>query len=169
MRSFITKYPGLQNCKINCNPGTDVWNTIKRFSKSIENANANQLYILLIDTDVFKNAINTDEYIINVKAKLPNAVKVKDSQLNFMVQCMEAWFLADTVALKTHFKKKFNIKQDVEKIENPVKWLRDKTKSYTKGGHAPRLLSLINPQKVCDRAPHGKRLFDTLNKIKTEN
>ena len=91
-----------------------------------------------------------------------------------MVQCMEAWFLADRDTLAQFFGDGFNAnplpnRPDVENI--PKSDLYDALKGatqasskgkYGKGPHSFDLLAKLNPQKVVDASPHARRLVDTL-------
>jgi hypothetical protein len=91
-----------------------------------------------------------------------------------MVQMMEAWFVADLSTLEEYFGRGFHAKSlpptvNVEDI--PVPTLKDGLKKathrtkkgrYDKGTHSAAILNLIRPSEVRRRAPHCKRLFDTL-------
>ena len=92
----------------------------------------------------------------------------------WMVELMEAWFLADPEALQHYYGAEFNRKAlkknpDVEKIRKvDVKSCLDEaTKGtqkgrYNKTKHAPHLLMRISPQKVRKHARNCERLFQSL-------
>jgi hypothetical protein len=95
-----------------------------------------------------------------------------------MIQCMEAWFLADKDALERYFGQGFNRnalpdRTDVENIsksqiyqglKNATRHSRTKGE-YDKGGHSFNLLGIINPELVKNASPHVKRLINTLTKM----
>ena len=103
----------------------------------------------------------------------------KDDQVHLMVQCMEAWFLADKDCLATYYGNGFNqnalpARQDIENIakNDVLNGLKNATSGvskgeYEKGRHAFDILAQIDPAKVIAASPHAKRLVDTL-KAKAE-
>ena len=93
----------------------------------------------------------------------------------WMVELMEAWFLADPEALENYYDcQGFSAKAvgqtvDVEEIPKSevLRRLRDATKETTKGAynkvaHAPDLLSRLDSKKVKEHARHCLRLFETV-------
>ena len=100
----------------------------------------------------------------------PNAV----DRIFFMVQLMEAWFLADRQSLVDYYGQGFNtgrlpgnrqpeqiLKRDVEQ------GLRDATAgtikgAYDKTDHAVELFAQLNPATVYDACPNFARLIDFL-------
>ena len=99
---------------------------------------------------------------------------VIEDQAHLMVQCMEAWFLADREALTEFYGPEFLAgslpgQPNVEQI--PKRSLLPKLKHaskqtpkgpYHKTQHGFALLALINPQRVREASPHARRLFDVL-------
>lgn len=92
-----------------------------------------------------------------------------------MVQCMEAWFLADEDALERFFGDGFKAKalpkhEDIEKVYKKDLFAKLQsatrgTKSkgpYDKGAHGFKILASLDPNKVIAASKHAKRLFDTL-------
>lgn len=99
-----------------------------------------------------------------------------DDQVHLMVQCMEAWFLADKESLVAYYGDDFNQnalppRQDIENIakNDVLNGLKNATRSgvskgeYEKGQHAFDILAQIDPTKVIAASPHAKRLVETLN------
>jgi hypothetical protein len=97
----------------------------------------------------------------------------------WMVQLMEAWFLADPEALEVYYGKAgFSSKavggtQNVETVPKSevLRRLKAATKDTSKGAynkvrHAPRLLELLDAGRVRERAPRCRRLvFEILAKL----
>ena len=100
---------------------------------------------------------------------------VTDGQAHLMVQCMEAWFLADKDTLADYYGEGFNrnalpgrqdieqiAKADVEKaLENATRNTRTQGQ-YHKTRHGFELLSRMDPAKVRRASEHANRLCETL-------
>jgi len=98
--------------------------------------------------------------------------------LHLMVQCMEAWFLADRRALGEFFGQGFNanalppstcIQEEVDKpdLYDKLKQATRKTKTkgtYGKGKHAFKLLATLDPNLVRRASPWAERFFATLDR-----
>jgi hypothetical protein len=94
----------------------------------------------------------------------------KDSVF-WMVQLMEAWFLADPEALGRYYGDGFvhkALKKNPQVEEIPkadvLECLKQATRNTQKGAyhktaHAPRILELLDPDKVRKAARHCERLF----------
>jgi hypothetical protein len=106
----------------------------------------------------------------------PNAAKAE--HLHFMVECMEAWFMADKTCLETYFGQGFEANQlpsrsDIEQIAKADLYdgLKKATKhcktkaSYGKGIHSFDILGKIDPIKVIEASPFAKRLIAMLVNI----
>lgn len=99
----------------------------------------------------------------------------EDEQCHLMAQVMESWFLADVAALERFYGQHFGSKQiparknveDVPKaeVEAVLKSSTSKTQKgeYHKIRHGPLILESLDPERVRDRAPHCKRLFESLD------
>jgi hypothetical protein len=97
-----------------------------------------------------------------------------DDQAYLMVQCMEAWFLADREALRQFYGQGFIVESlprgaDVEQLPKDaiVSALKHASRRTSKGEyhktrHGFALLLLIDVQKLRARSGHARRLFDTL-------
>ena len=109
--------------------------------------------------------------------RLTQSVKSQIGSTNsifFMVQLMEAWFLADRQALSSYFGQGFNANslpnnpniEDVPKRDVEAS-LRNATRqsgkgAYHKGNHASDLLGRIDPATVCNACPNFALLVDFL-------
>jgi hypothetical protein len=100
-----------------------------------------------------------------------------DDCCHLMVQTMEAWFIADIDALNKFYNGGFKEdylrqrlgNQSVEKVlkYNLNKWLTSATNKTSKGKyhktrHAPKLLELLDVDKVRKASPSCDRLFTTI-------
>ena len=136
-----------------------------------------QLNILLIDSEV--NVSNTEHAIRTLRASnfWDVSVACDDDQINFMVQAMEAWFIADPRALIEHFGHGFNANvlpnpQNVESV-SPSEAItsirsglprgRRRRRTYSKSSDGARLLELIDETIVGQRCRHFRRLMDFLD------
>jgi hypothetical protein len=91
-----------------------------------------------------------------------------------MVQCMEAWFLADREAMTEFYGQGFlvdslpgqpNIEQILKRSLPPMLEHASKQTSkgpYDKTRHAFALLALIDPHRLRVASHHASRLFDVL-------
>ncbi len=102
----------------------------------------------------------------------------KEDHLYLMVQCMEAWLIADPDTLQDYFGEGFNAKalpaasrrQNVEAISKVEIYeaLKKATQrcsqkgQYGKGAHSFKLLKLIDPQKVEKASAHAAQLLGYL-------
>ena len=91
-----------------------------------------------------------------------------------MVQTMETWLIADVGALGAYYGRQFNGNalpkhQDLEQapkqlVDSGLVRATVKTQKgrYHKIRHASELLFRVDPEKVKERCPHCRRLFETL-------
>ena len=101
--------------------------------------------------------------------------RATDEHAHLMVQCMEAWFLADRETLAAVFGNRFRLgalpgqpqveqvrKQDVlQGLENAARNCRTR-RGYRKGRDSFDILSRLNPERVAAASPHAARLLNTL-------
>jgi len=101
---------------------------------------------------------------------------VEDSELHFMVQCMEAWFFADVDALQSYYGNGFKTAslstRPIEQMppQDIVDQLKTATKSttkgeYNKGKHSFDILRRIDLHKLESASPFAKRFFDHLRTV----
>ncbi len=100
-----------------------------------------------------------------------------DEQVHLMVQCMEAWFLADPKSLENYFGRNFSANAlpkegNVEAISKKdlrdgIKSATQKTrngKAYHKGNDSFKILQMLDPELVRKASPRAKHLIDMLRK-----
>ena len=99
-----------------------------------------------------------------------------DDNAHLMVQCMEAWFVADRTVLEDFFGQHFKPnalpkRQDVENIlktdlyaalEKATKSQKITKGEYGKGKHSFDILSHLDPDKVKAASPYADRLIRVL-------
>lgn len=99
---------------------------------------------------------------------------VKEDQLHFMVQMMEAWIVADVEEMSRYYNKGFNAKalphgqlEDVSK-EDLEKKLAKATQATAKKSYEKSdgfvLIGRVNASRVEDACVHARRFFDQLRR-----
>ena len=148
----------------------------KQFRTAIDKAETGSFIVLLVDSEAAVADRDKDSSWKHLRKNdnwtQPSAAADNSAQL--MVQCMEAWFVADRQSLSAYFGKDFKAsalprRNDVEAIakDDLERKLKQATKlcskgSYNKGRHSFELLGCLDPSKVMDASHHAKRLIDTL-------
>jgi hypothetical protein len=118
------------------------------------------IWTFLAERDGWKRPANADE-----------------DHVHLMVQCMEAWLVADPGALERFYDGGFSAaklpqRQDIEAVpkadlQQALDAATRKTKTkgcYDKGSHSFALLAFIDPQAVRARSPFAARFFDALRR-----
>ena len=98
-----------------------------------------------------------------------------DDHVHLMVQCMEAWFLADRAALAGYFGNGFSenslprrrdveeiSKQDLESGLNAATRNSRPKGAYRKGRDSFSILADLDPDKVANASPHAEHFLETL-------
>ena len=148
--------------------------TYDRFCTAINEAKDESFIVLLVDSEAAVAFGDSPWKHLKKRWTQPSAATDDSAQL--MVQCMEAWFVADRQSLSAYFGKNFKAsalplpaRNDVEAIakDDLERKLKQATKlcskgSYNKGRHSFELLGCLDPSKVMDASHHAKRLIDTL-------
>lgn len=147
-----------------------------KFCLGLKNIKDNEYCLLLVDseTPVKTNMSAWQHVYLREEDKWSKPDQAIDGHLHFMVECMEAWFMADKHTLANYYGQGFiqnalpnntNI-EDISKktLEDTLKKAtRDVTKGkYDKGRHSFEILSKIDAHKVIANSPSAKRLHDTL-------
>ena len=130
--------------------------------------------ILLVDSEVAVNS-NVASWSYLRQTGWDKLTAAHDDQVHLMVQCMEAWFLADPRSLENYFGRNFSADDlpkegNVEAISKKdlldgIKSATQKTrngKAYHKGNDSFKILQMLNPELICEASPRAKRLIDVL-------
>jgi hypothetical protein len=154
-------------------------NAYRRFCIGLKHLKTNENCILLVDSEA--PVINNTDVWQHVQSRTGDEwqkpIQATNEHLHFMVECMEAWFMADKEALARYYGKEFNqnalskhanieaiSKKELENTLNRA--TRDTSKGkYDKGAHSFDILSTIDANKVVAQSPYAKTLCDTLKKL----
>lgn len=148
------------------------------FCTALTQAKSTDIIVLLVDSEA-PVSVGHSQVWQHVQQRQgdqwqqPNGAKPE--HLHFMVECMEAWFMADKDCLKAYFGQGFDADKlprqtDIEKITKADLYAglkkateNCKTKGcYGKGDHSFEILGKIDPQKVTTASPYAERLLDHL-------
>ena len=162
MRNFLRRAVGLDiDIDVDACRGRD--RAITRFGR-VSSPDS----LLLIDSE--GDDLNGLRQTVASRARLQGAL----DRTFFMVQLMEAWFLADREALREFYGPRFNTRllpnnPQPEAIQknDVLNRLREATRGtpkriYDKTAHAPGLLNLLNPAAIYAACPNFTRLIDFL-------
>lgn len=148
--------------------------TYDNFHTALTKATKDDFIVLLVDSE---GPVVTNTPWLHLKncdnwEKPPGAT---DDNAHLMVQCMEAWFMADKETLAEFFGTGFNegglpARPDVEgipkdDIKNGLRMATCQCKpkgEYHKGRHSFAILVRLNPQKVIEASPYAQRLVNIL-------
>ncbi|MBN1510158.1 MAG: DUF4276 family protein [Sedimentisphaerales bacterium] len=143
------------------------------FCTAVENAAQGEFPLLLVDSEAPVSSAPWDH--LKTRDGWDRPAQAVDGQAHLMVQCMEAWFLADRDALTKFFGQGFRSKalpqnREVEEIskEDLSQGMERATRdthtkgAYEKGKHSFKLLATLDPSKVQSASEHARRFFDTL-------
>ena len=144
------------------------------FRAAVRGAKKDDFIVLLVDSEGPVVAGSNSWQHLKARDNWDQPSDATDDQVHLMVQCMEAWFLADKDTLITYYGNGFNqnalpARQDIENIakNDVLNGLKNATSSvskgeYGKGQHSFDILAQIDPDKVIVASPQAKRLVDTL-------
>lgn len=144
--------------------------TIKMFSDAMKDR-PEAFNVLLLDADHPVSISRLDHLKTHFKKSIRG---LDEKRCHLMVQVMEAWFLADIMALKTYYANDFNTKafpkaKNVESIAKDIvlNALKEATRHTQKGeyhkiNHASALLASIRSSEVRKASYHCDALFKTL-------
>ena len=145
-----------------------------QFCTAINEAEAGSFIVLLVDSETAVAASDSPWEHLRKRDNWIQPSAAADNSAQLMVQCMEAWFVADRQSLSAYFGRDFKAdalpaRDDVEAIAKSdlERTLRQASSScskgaYRKGRHSFDLLGCLDPNKVIESSPHARRLIDTL-------
>ena len=152
--------------------------TYDDFRSALRTAREDEFVLLLVDSEEPVAAgSNPWTHLGNRAAdRLNKPREAGDDSAQLMVQCMEAWFLADQDSLAGFFGAGFNrralpARPDVENVpkRDVLAGLKTATRhcsgkgAYHKGRHSFAILAALDPGKVTAASRHARRLVDTLH------
>jgi len=153
-----------------CGPRDDAFDS---FCTAIKKSDPSELPLLLVDSEEEVSKSSWEH--LSARDGWDKPEEATDNHVYLMVQCMEAWFLADPECLKSYFGDKFResalsgnlVIESIAKVSilNSLKMsTRDATTKgeYNKGKHSFEILGKIDPKKVESASPHAKKLLDKL-------
>lgn len=152
-------------------------NTYDDFCIGFKKTKIDEYCLLLVDSEAPLTNTNKWQHFssyIDAKSIKPN--NAKEENLHFMVECMEAWFMADKQTLANYYGKYFNLNvlpktTDIEKIakQDLIDGLDNASRKTTKGKyskskreHSFELLSRINATDVVKNSPRAETLCNIL-------
>ena len=148
----------------------------KDFCHALDTAHNGEFIVLLVDSE--SSVAEGAEPWLHLKNRdnWDKPAGAMDENAHPMVQCMEAWFLADKEALAGYFGDDFNMNSlpgrlEVEAIsksdiEAGLKAATRQCKKgqYDKGSHSFGILAELDPDKVTGASPQAERFINTLLK-----
>ncbi len=172
--STFFKKAGIQAKPISCGGREQAYDT---FCRKIEDPPKDVLPILLVDSE---SAVSDKHFKkpwdhLKLRDGWTKPKKSDDDQAHLMVECMEAWFMADKDALKDFFGKGFDANSlpkhtDVEGIPKATLYSllgkavkKTKKKTYKKS-HSFDILERIDPYKITEASLWAEHLINTLKK-----
>jgi hypothetical protein len=170
--SEFFKKLGVQPKIIACGGRSTAFNDFRKALKKLKN---DEYCLLLVDSEAPVTTPSKWQHVYLRQGdnwqKPDNAT---EEQLHFMVECMEAWFMADKKSLANYYGKDFkeSVLPQNSNIEDILKSsllnsLENATKNtskgkYSKGGHSFDILSQIDANKVIANSAYAKRLYEYL-------
>ena len=147
----------------------------KDFCHRLDKAGSREFVALLVDSEGPVAAGSGPWAHLKGRDRWDKPERATDDNAHLMVQCMEAWFLADEDALAKFFGDDFNRnslprRMDVEKVaqRDIARGLKMATRQckhkgvYHKGRHSFAIIAELNPDKVTAASRHAERLVQTL-------
>ncbi len=153
-------------------------NAFEQFCTAMEDGES--LAFLLVDSEGPVSAESPWKYVAGRPGdEWEQPADASDDQLHLMVQCMEAWFLADRKALVRFFGQGLTENalpaltashESISKTElfRKLDMATRSTKlkgTYGKGTHSFKLLARVDPDLIRKASPWAERFFATLDRL----
>ena len=136
-----------------------------------------EIIVLLVDSEGPVATATRAQYLRMRQSDQWDLIGVAEDTIHLMIQCMEAWIIADPEALAAYFGHYFNASalpnhrnlEEASKLD-VAQALANATRHTTKGAYqkirdASALLRRIDPNKVSARCPSCKRMFTELGAL----
>jgi hypothetical protein len=151
-----------------------------QFCAAVNDGSPDELAILLVDAEGPVTSASPWAHVAQRAGdKWAKPASATDEQLHLMVQCMEAWFLADRKALERFFGNGFKegalpavtaALESVPKSElfDRLKQATRETKTkgaYGKSQHSFKVLATLDPNQVRKASPWAERFFVMLDQM----
>ena len=151
-----------------------------KFTSAWRRAKSDEFSVLLVDSEGSVPEHSGCWSYVESRDNWDKPIDASDDNAHLMVQCMEAWFLADKTTLAAHFGSGFAASavpanpsvEDVSKRDIET-GLRNATRNcsqgrYDKGRDSFAILGKLDPQKVTGASPHAERLLRTLRTVTSQ-
>lgn len=144
------------------------------FCTALKQTATNDFIILLVDSEAEVTPDDSAWEHLRKRDEWTKPRRAKNENAHLMVQCMEAWFIADRDSLREYFGQYFKpnalpARNDIENIsksdlEKALEKATTATRkgAYHKGKHSFDILAKLNPDKVKSCSQHAERLVKTL-------
>ncbi len=148
--------------------------TFEKFCVALRARKPDEFIVLLVDSEDPVAAGAGPWQHLAARDRWQRPQDAADENAHLMVECMEAWFLADPEALAEYFGRDFNRdalprRREVEEVAKADVFdgLKNATRpcrkgEYRKGRHSFDILERIDPAKILDASPQTERLVDIL-------
>ena len=159
-------------CRKSSLAGQDIG--LRKFRTALGSRKAEEFIVLLVDSE--NPVADGSGPWLHLRARdgWEKPDEATDENAHLMVQCMEAWFLADKDNLAAYFGHGFNRnalpgRQEIEDVAkgDVLGGLKNATRQckkgeYGKGRHSFDILEQTDPANVMAASPHARRLVETL-------
>ena len=151
-----------------------------QFCTALEGQRDRDVFVLLVDSESAVTTKSPWEHVKNRKGDgWPMPSGASDDHLHLMVECMEAWFLADREALRKYFGQGYrdnalpSSTAEIEKVRKRDLYTKlaaasratTTQRKYGKGQHSFDLLARLDPERVRKASPWAERFFSTLDRL----
>lgn len=147
-----------------------------KFCIALRSRNAEEFIVLLVDSEGPVADGSGPWLHLSTRDRWTKPEDATDANAHLMVQCMEAWFLADKDGLAAYFGQDFDRnalpgRREIEDVakDDVLDGLKNATRQckkdeYGKGRHSFDILEQTDPAKVMNASPHARRLVETLRR-----
>ena len=145
-----------------------------KFCTALRSRKAEEFIVLLVDSEDPVAQGSGPWLHLRTRDRWTKPDEATDENAHLMVQCMEAWFLADRDGLAAYFGHGFNRNalpggRDIEDVakDDVLEGLKNATRQtkkgeYGKGRHSFDMLERIDPANVMAASPHASRLVQIM-------